>query len=84
MFRDNLDHSSSPSRTAPTVYYVDELNFPPIGPGYESISEELNDRLSKAIGVFSGSAYDRLAPGKPASEEEDPTTPTAPKGKEEK
>jgi hypothetical protein len=35
---------------------------PPIGPDHEAVSTELDERLSKAIGKFSGGAFTRLDP----------------------
>ena len=79
------DRGLSSGGTALTAYHVEEPNFPPIGPSFEGVNSELDDRLSKAIGGFTVSAYSRLAPEqlqKERAEEEEAGTRSLDKGKQ--
>ncbi|KAJ2916382.1 hypothetical protein MD484_g4048, partial [Candolleomyces efflorescens] len=57
-----LSLGSSGSYFPPPLLIEDTA--PPIGPDHEAVSTELDDRLSKAIGGFTGGAYNRLDPTK--------------------
>lgn len=66
--------------TTPTGYFPEERDFPPIGPGHEGISMELDDKLTKAIGMFAISAFSRLDPDQGEKEEDGTRSPD--KGKQ--